>query len=90
EENGAPPVYWYENSWHYFENWEHLLNGKSLLPDGYPFKTASGESRCRFAADALPRTAERLSRTLTIPINIRMDDQIPKILKAIEEAAKTL
>jgi 8-amino-3,8-dideoxy-alpha-D-manno-octulosonate transaminase len=89
-EAGAGAIYWYENYWHYYEQWEHLLEGKSLMRTGYPFKTESGQVRCSCAKDALPRTAEILSRTLSIAINIRMDQQIPKIISAIERAAKAI
>ena len=37
-----------------------------------------------------PKTAAILSRTLSIPINIFMDEQIPKITRAIEKAARVL
>ncbi|MBW2609234.1 MAG: DegT/DnrJ/EryC1/StrS family aminotransferase [Deltaproteobacteria bacterium] len=86
EDVGA--VYWYENDWHYFERWEHLLEGKSLLPSGYPFKNEAGETRCSYQKSSLPKTAELLSRALTIQININMDEQLPKILDAIEKAGK--
>ncbi len=89
-EEGCPTVYWYNNTWHYYERWEHLLAGKTLIRSGYPFKTESGESRCAYDAASLPKTAKLLSLCLTIPININMEDQIPKILKAIEKAAKVL
>jgi 8-amino-3,8-dideoxy-alpha-D-manno-octulosonate transaminase len=89
-EEGCPAVYWYENTWHYLEKWEHLLGGKSLLPSGYPFKTETGKTRCHYDASLLPKTAEILSRCLTIPINIEMDEQIPKIISAIEKAARIL
>ena len=89
-EEGAGTVYWYENLWHYYEHWEHLLEGKSLLHYGYPFKTESGEARCSYANLELPKTAELLSRALTIPISINMDEQIPKILAAIKKAAKAI
>jgi 8-amino-3,8-dideoxy-alpha-D-manno-octulosonate transaminase len=89
-EAGAGAVYWYDNTWHYYEEWEHLLEGKSLLRYAYPFKTESGEDRCCYAKDALPKSAELMSRALSIPINIYMDEQIPKILKAIEKAASVL
>ena len=87
---GAAPVYWYENTWHYYEHWEHLLEGKSLLRSGYPFKTETGQNRCQFSRDALPKTKELMSRALTIQINIHMDHQIPTILKALEKAAGEL
>ena len=88
-EEGVGAVYWYVNYWHYYDEWEHLFEGKSVLPTGYPFKTPSGESRCQFKRGALPKTAALLSRTLTIPINIHMEEQIPRILKAIEKAGKS-
>ncbi|MDB4443991.1 DegT/DnrJ/EryC1/StrS family aminotransferase [bacterium] len=87
---GAGSVYWYENAWHYFEKWEHLLEGKSVLPNGYPFKTPTGENRCHYKGLSLPKTVEWMSRTLTIPINIHMEEQIPVILKAIDKASKVL
>jgi 8-amino-3,8-dideoxy-alpha-D-manno-octulosonate transaminase len=89
-EAGAAAIYWYDNTWHYYDRWEHLLEGKSLLRSGYPFKTESGEVRCIYEPSDLPRTAELLSRALTIPINIHMEEQIPKILRAIEKAKKIL
>jgi len=87
---GAGTVYWYDNLWHYYEKWEHLIEGKSLLRYGYPFKTESGETRCSYANLELPKTAELLSRALTIPITINMDEQIPKILKAIDKASRAI
>jgi len=89
-QEGCGAVYWYENTWHYYDEWEHLLGGKSCLPSGYPFKDPSGGIRCGYQKGALPKTAEILSRTLTIPINIYMDEQIPKIQKAIEKAARAI
>jgi 8-amino-3,8-dideoxy-alpha-D-manno-octulosonate transaminase len=89
-EEGFGTVYWYENDWHYYERWEHLLEAKSLIGSGYPFKTTTGETRCRYDKASLPRTAELLSRALTIPININMDDRIPGIIKAIKKAAKAI
>ncbi len=87
-EEGAGAIYWYDNLWHYYEEWEHLLEGKTLFRHGYPYKEASGETRCRYEGSALPKTAALLSRSLTIPININMDEQIPKILNAIKKAAR--
>ena len=88
EEAGA--ISWYDNTWHYYQKWEHLLEGKSLIQSGYPFKSPSGEVRIQLDPSALPKTADWLSRALTIPINIHMDDRIPVILKAIEKAAAVL
>jgi len=89
-EEGAGAINWSENAWHYYGEWEHLLQGKSLLPSGYPFHMKAGETRCRYSPTALPKTTELLARSLAIPMNIYMDDQIPKILSAMEKAAKAL
>jgi 8-amino-3,8-dideoxy-alpha-D-manno-octulosonate transaminase len=89
-EEGAGTVYWYDNLWHYYEKWEHLLEGKSLMRYGYPFKTPSGEARCSYADLELPKTTELLSRAITIPISINMDQQIPKILNAIDKASRAI
>lgn len=89
-EEGAAPVYWYDNTWHYYGEWEHLLEGKSILSSGHPFKMQNGDERCAFPKDALPKTAELLSCALTLQISINMDDQIPNIIKAIEKASKAI
>jgi 8-amino-3,8-dideoxy-alpha-D-manno-octulosonate transaminase len=89
-EAGAGAIYWYDNFWHYYEQWEHLLEGKSITRTRYPFRTESGQVRRSYARDALPKTAGILSRTLSIAINIRMEAQIPKIIHAIENAARVL
>ena len=46
--------------------------------------------RCSYAKDALTKTADILSRTLSIAINIHMDEQIPRIVKALEKAARVI
>ena len=86
-EGGFPPVYWYENTWHYYERWEHLLEGKTLTRSCYPFKTELGGTRCSYDISSLPRTAQLLSRCLTIPIDINMEDRINKFVQAVEKAA---
>lgn len=87
-DEGAGAVYWYDNTWHYYDQWEHLLKGRTAVRSGWPFHDASGETRCDYTPHALPRTAALLSRALTFPIQIHMDEQIPVILKAIDKAAR--
>jgi 8-amino-3,8-dideoxy-alpha-D-manno-octulosonate transaminase len=89
-EEGAGAVYWYKNDWHYFERWEHLLEGKSIVGSAYPFKSEKGETRCAYDKSSLPATSEIMSRCLSIGININMDEQIPKITRAIEMAGKAI
>lgn len=90
EEEGVSAIYWYENYWHYYGEWEHLLEGKSAIKSGYPFRNEHGNTRCSFDPDALPKTSEILSRTLTTPINVFMDEQIPVLIKAFHKASKVL
>lgn len=85
-QEGSPVVYWYENTWHYYKRWEHLLEGKSPIASGYPFKDPEGRPRAAYDPEALPHTAELLSRAITIPINIKMEKDLPVKLKAIEKA----
>lgn len=87
---GAGAIFWHENTWHYYQQWEHLLEGKSYTRSGYPFRDDEGAPRCRYGKQDLPKTAELLSRTLSFAINVHMDDQIPKMLKAIEKAGSVL
>ncbi|MCF8062730.1 MAG: DegT/DnrJ/EryC1/StrS family aminotransferase [Deltaproteobacteria bacterium] len=86
-DQGAGAVYWHDNLWHYYEQWEHLLEARTPLAGGWPFRSPDGTPRCGYEPAALPRTAEILSRALTIPIRIRMDEQLPVLIEAINKAA---
>jgi len=83
DENKIPNVYWYENLWHYYKRWEHLLEGKSVITSGYPFKDPEGKTRVKYSIDALPNTEHFLSRAISIPINVKMETQLPGILEGI-------
>jgi 8-amino-3,8-dideoxy-alpha-D-manno-octulosonate transaminase len=85
DENKIPNVYWYENLWHYYKRWEHLLEGKSVITSGYPFKDPGGKTRISYDENALPQTEHLLSRAITIPININMEKQLPGILDGIRK-----
>jgi 8-amino-3,8-dideoxy-alpha-D-manno-octulosonate transaminase len=87
-EEGFGAVYWYDNDWHYYEKWEHLLEGKSLLKGGYPFKTPGDDTRCSYDKSALPKTSEIMSRALTFQVTLGMDETLPDLLKAIEKAGE--
>jgi 8-amino-3,8-dideoxy-alpha-D-manno-octulosonate transaminase len=87
---GYGAVYWYDNDWHYYERWEHLLGGKSLTRTGYPFKNPDGTTRCSYSKTALPKTAAIMSRALTIQITLNMEEKMPGLLKAIEKAGREI
>jgi len=87
---GAGAIYWYENSWHYYEQWEHLLEGKSHTRTGHPFRDEEGAPRRRYGKEDLPKTADLLSRTLSFAVNVHMEEQIPKIIRAVEKAGRVV
>ncbi len=86
-DQGAGAVYWHDNLWHAYGQWEHLLEGRTPLSGGWPFRSPDGGLRCAFDPGALPRTAGILSRALTLPIGIQMDEQLPVLIKALDKAA---
>ncbi|MGD9159009.1 MAG: DegT/DnrJ/EryC1/StrS family aminotransferase [Desulfobacteraceae bacterium] len=89
-EEGHGAVYWYDNDWHYYERWEHLLEGKSLIRSGHPFKTPEGNTRCSYDKSVLPKSSSIMSRALTIQITLNMEEKMPGLIKAIEKAGKSL
>lgn len=84
---GAGPIYWYDNTWHYYPQWEHLLGGKTTFQSGWPFCEPTGSDRCSFKPEALPTSDEIMSRTLSYWMTINMDQQIEKIVRGAEKAA---
>ncbi|MFW8600845.1 DegT/DnrJ/EryC1/StrS family aminotransferase [Desulfobacterota bacterium M19] len=87
-ENGAGAVYFADNTWHYYPEWEHLLAGSSVSASGWPFKAPDGRRRVIYAPDILPQSAAVLSRTLVyqVPVNLGAGRQA-EIEKALAAAA---
>lgn len=86
---GVGAVNWSENGWHYFPNWEHLLESKTLRTSGWPFvDPENGKRRIFYDPESLPQTASLLQRTLVYQVPVRMsDEQLAKICSALKEAA---
>ena len=89
-EHNAGCIYFFENSWHYYRKWEHLIEKKTVTESGWPFIGAHGSERLGYAGDALPKSDAIMRRTLVIPISNFMDEEIAKIKKAVKEASKVL
>ena len=86
-EAGVGAVSWSENGWHYYPNWEHLLEGKTPCANGWPFH-AHGKRRVIYDPQALPNSAAILERTLTYQVPILLaDEQKAKIAAALKKAA---
>lgn len=85
-EEGVGAVNWSENGWHYYPNWEHLLEGKTPCANGWPFN-AHGKRRVIYDPQALPNSSAILERTLTYQVPIILaEEQKSKIANALKKA----
>ncbi len=66
-------VYFFQNTWHYYRNWEHLLERKTACHNGWPFKCAEGGRNLTYPREALSKSDQKMSRLLVLPINVNMD-----------------
>ena len=90
KEAGAAATRWSENTWHYYPNWEHLLEGRTPGHDGWPF-AAHGKRRYIYDPKALPQTVALLERALTWQVPIRLSDERRQALCAgLDKVAKAL
>jgi 8-amino-3,8-dideoxy-alpha-D-manno-octulosonate transaminase len=86
-EQGAGAINFGENTWHYYPKWEHLLEGKTPCRSGWPFQ-AGGRRQVVYDPDALPRSAEIITRTLVYQIPVKLSDQArATMLAALVKAA---
>ena len=70
---GLSVVYFFQNTWHYYRNWEHLLERKTACHNGWPFKCAEGGRNLAYPREALSKSDQKMSRLLVLPINVNMD-----------------
>ncbi|WP_446010116.1 DegT/DnrJ/EryC1/StrS family aminotransferase [Candidatus Electrothrix sp.] len=86
-DNQAGAINFGENSWHFYPSWEHLLKGKTLAQNGWPFN-AHGKRRVIYDPESLPASVELMSRTLVyqVPVNLS-DRQRDTMLAALGKAA---
>lgn len=90
-EKGVSAIYFKNNLWHFLPNWEHLLNLKTVWPGPYPFSGPPYGKEMRYSADMLPRTSEIVSRLVTIPVFLQMDEEmIRKIVMDLQTAAEEI
>jgi 8-amino-3,8-dideoxy-alpha-D-manno-octulosonate transaminase len=88
EDCGA--VYFFDNTWHYYRHWEHLLEGKSVIGSAWPFRNPDGSQRLSYSREGLPKSDEIMRKTLVIPINNHMENDIPKLRDAIAKAGSAV
>ena len=87
---GVAPTRWNENTWHYYPNWEHLLNGHTPCANGWPFM-AHGKQRSTYDPQALPQTVALLERALTWQIPVKLPEERKQALcEGLRQVAQSL
>jgi len=87
-ENNAGAINFGENTWHFYPSWEHLLGGKTLAQNAWPFN-AHGKRRVIYDPTALPASAALMNRTLVYQIPVKLDaSRRDVLLTALQKAAE--
>lgn len=86
---GLGLIYFFENTWHYYRNWEHLLLKKTPSQNGWPFRAGDGVRKLDYPKNLLSRTDQRMARLLVMAINVKMDEGVfAKAEELVSEANK--
>jgi 8-amino-3,8-dideoxy-alpha-D-manno-octulosonate transaminase len=85
---GLGLVYFFENGWHYYRNWEHLLLQKTASRNGWPFKVKDGIRQLGYPQNLLSDTDKKMACLLVVPINIKMDEEVFTKAEALVSEAK--
>lgn len=88
--SGFGAINFAENTWHFYPQWEHLLEAKSPVSSGYPFNEPDGRKRFIFDRKALPQSCELLERTLVYPVSLKMDEEKLGAMAAALQKAGTV
>jgi len=75
KDSGCGAICFADNTWHYYPQWEHLLNGKSVANGGWPFAGPDGRRRVVYDPAALPSSAALMNRNLVYPVSVRMPEE---------------
>ena len=89
--NSAGAVYFAVNTWHYYPKWEHLLAGKTLAHNGWPFKDPDSKRKVVYDPRALPQSASIMERTLAYQVPVKLSaERLVQITAALEKAAAAI
>jgi 8-amino-3,8-dideoxy-alpha-D-manno-octulosonate transaminase len=77
--------------WHVYYYWEHILDKKSVSPDGLPWSAVPESELPKYSQDMCPRALDLLSRAILVDINYNYSDRdcaaiaggINKVLRAM-------
>lgn len=88
-ERKIPSVYFRDNLWHFWPNWEHLIERKTIWSGDYPFVRPIYEGNMEYFADMLPKSMAIMDRLLVIPISLQMEEeQTQKIAMELQSIAE--
>ena len=90
-ENGGGAIYFANNTWHYYPQWEHLMIGASLSRSGWPFKGEGGRRRVIYDSQVLPQSAGIMDRLLVYQVPVKLaDKRLEQLTAALEQAAAAI
>ncbi len=79
---GIPAAYWFTNNYHYFRNWEHIKEMKTVAPVGVQ-KFGSPQN---YATIKFPKSDEVVGRLISIIIQLKWtDDDMKKICDSFDK-----
>ena len=55
--------------WHIFTYWEHILDKKTVAPDGLPWSAVPPKELPKYSRDMCPRALDLLSRSIHVDVN---------------------
>ena len=87
-ENGAGAIPFGSNTWHFYPQWEHLMDGSTLTKSGWPFNDQESKRRVVYDKDALPVSAALMDRLLVyqVPVNLS-EERLAEMDAALAKAA---
>jgi 8-amino-3,8-dideoxy-alpha-D-manno-octulosonate transaminase len=87
--NKLAAIYYKDNTWHFYPNWNELFKGTTLCKSGWPSENNISGIDLMYQKDALPRTESLFERLLAFPISVKMSEEhLSRVSAAIEDAAK--
>lgn len=91
KEEGCGAINFAENTWHFYPQWEHLLEAKSAVKSGWPFAEPGGKRRVVYDPKSLPKSSDIIERTLVFPVSIKMsEERLGQICNALGKAAASI
>ena len=61
--------------WHVYSYWDHILDRKTVAPDGLPWSAVPADELPKYSRDMCPRTLDLLSRAIMVDIDYNYSDR---------------